>query len=253
MASVKKFTDNAVVNQLRHNERQIKNDKNKDIDRKRTHLNYSLTPEHEMTSHDYYKQRKKSLYVYGRDDVKTMAGWIVTAPNELTTQEEERAFFESTYNFLENRYGKENVIQATVHYDEGKIEKVKDRWGEYVKDDNGQIKEELIHGRPHLHFNFIPATADVNPKHVQTQKICANDVLTRRELQHFHSDLQKHLKTDDIQAKVLNGATKAKGRNYTVEEMKEKYEVEKELSRLREIEQKYNMEHKHTINRKGRW
>ena len=41
MASVQKFTDSAVTNQLRHNAREIVNNSNKDIDKTRTHLNYS--------------------------------------------------------------------------------------------------------------------------------------------------------------------------------------------------------------------
>lgn len=253
MASVEKFTHGAVVNQLRHNDRLIERDANTDIDSRRTALNYSLTPVRGMSSYAYYKQRKSELYVYGRADVKTMAGWIVTAPKDLTTLEQEKVFFQNTYDFLESRYGKENVVQAMVHYDEGKMEKVKNRWGEYEKDEKGELKKELVLGRPHLHFDFIPVTQDKNPKHSQSEKICANDVLTRIELQHFHIDLQKHLKDNGVQGEVLNGSTKAKGRNYSVEEMKEKYETQKELERLRSIEQKYNMEYNRTIERKGRW
>lgn len=252
MASVEKFTHAAVVNQLRHCNREIRNDKNKDIDAERTHLNYSLTPKRDISELEYYKQRKAELYCYGRSDVKTMAGWIVTAPAELKTREEELTFFKSTYQFLESRYGKENVISATVHYDEGKMEKCKDRWGEYIRDEHGEIKKALVLGRPHLHFNFIPVVEDKNPRHVQTEKICANDRLNKRELQRFHTDLQKYLEVDGIKAKVLTGKTKAQGRNYTVEELKEKYETQKELERLREIERKYNQEHEKNYT-KERW
>ena len=105
---------------------------------------------------------------------------------------------------------------------------------------------------PHLHFNFIPVVEDKNPRHVQTEKICANDRLNKRELQRFHTDLQKYLEVDGIKAKVLTGKTKAQGRNYTVEELKEKYETQKELERLREIERKYNQEHEKNYT-KERW
>ena len=250
MASVSKFTDKAVPNQLRHCNRTIKNNSNTDIDPTRTHLNYSLTPHRGMSEFDYYKKRKNELYCYNRSDVKTMCGWVITAPKELTSLSEERDFFEKTYNFLVERYGKENVISATVHYDEGKIEKQKDRWGEHIKDENGEIKKELVLGRPHLHFNFIPVCQDKNPKHIQDEKICANDVLTKIELQHFHTDLRNYLKDHNCAGAdgVLTGKTKAQGRNYTVEEMKERYETEKELKRLREIEKQYNREHE-----RNRW
>lgn len=250
MASVEKFTHGAVVNQLRHCNRLIKNDNNRDIDSNRTHLNFSMTPNRNKSEFDYYKQRKEELYCYGRADVKTMAGWIVTAPAELKSREEEINFFKSTYEFLENRYGKENVISAVVHYDEGKMEKCKDRWGEYILDQNGEIKRELVLGRPHLHFNFIPTAKDTNSKHIQEEKICANERLNRVELQRFHKELQQHLDSQGIAAKVITGKTKAQGRNYTVEELKERYEMEKELERLREMVQK--QEYQRTQER-GRW
>lgn len=251
MASVEKFTDSAVVNQLRHCNREIKNDANKDIDSSRTYLNYSLTPARVMSDYEYYKERKNELYCYGRSDVKTMAGWIVTAPQELETREQMREFFETTSQFLIQRYGLENVISITCHFDEGKMEKVKDRWGDYILDENGEIQKKLVLGRPHLHFNFIPVTEDKNPKHSQIEKICANDVLNKRELQHFHTDLKRYLKENNCPGAdgVLTGKTKAQGRNYTVAEMKEKYEIEQELARLREIERQYKLKRERVIER----
>lgn len=243
MASVEKFTESAVVNQIRHCNRTIKNNSNHDIDARRSHLNYSLTPERKVSDYEYYQQRKQELYCYNRKDVKTMCGWIITAPKELKNLEEEKIFFKKAYKFLENRYGKENVISSTVHYDEGKTSKIKDRWGDYLKDESGNIKTELVLGRPHLHFCFIPVVADKNPKHIQTEKICCNDVLNKKELQQFHSDLSKATNCPY----VMNGRTKSQGRNYTVEEMKEQYEMKKELERLREIERRYNLEHTRTI------
>ena len=242
MASVTKFTDHAICNQLRHCNRAIQNNSNKDIDAARTHLNYSLTPKRGMSEFEYYKQRKSELYCYGRNDVKTMCGWVVTAPKKLMSLAEEKDFFEKAYTFLEERYGKENVISATVHYDEGKTKKLIDRWGNPIEDNNGEVKKELVMGRPHLHFYFIPVVPDTNPKHPQTEKIGANAVLTPIELQHFHKDLANATNCPY----VMNGITRANGKNYTVEELKKKYEIENELIRLKEIERKYQMEHERT-------
>lgn len=252
MASVKKVTDAGAIQWIRHCNREIRNDSNTDIDVNRSHLNYKLTPNRDMSDLDYYRKRKSELYCYGRSDVKTMCGWIVTLPDELlTSPEQQRLFFMHTYSFLENRYGKENVINASVHYDEGKMEYIFNRWGEKEKDENGNYKKRLVLGKPHLHFNFIPVTTDKNPKHSQSEKICANDVLNKKDLQHFHSDLQKYLDGKGLDCKVITGKTKAQGRNYTVGEMKEKYELEKELDRLREIEKKYNEEHE--VYEGARW
>ena len=191
MASVKKFTESAVVNQLRHIERTIAHPENMDIEKDRTVQIYSLLPQREISSYEYYRQRKSELYCYNRADVKVMAGWIVTAPKDLPMSEMEK-FFNVTYEFLSERYGEKNCVQAVVHNDEG--------------------------GQPHIHFLFIPAAAD--KKH-GGEKICANDVLNKAELRNFHSALQKYLLDHGVQANILTGITKTQGGNRTVRELKQ--------------------------------
>ena len=191
MASVKKFTESAVVNQLRHIERTIAHPENMDIEKDRTVQNYSQLPQLEISSYEYYRQRKSELYCYNRADVKVMAGWIVTAPKDLPMSEMEK-FFNVTYEFLSERYGEKNCVQAVVHNDEG--------------------------GQPHIHFLFIPAAAD--KKH-GGEKICANDVLNKAELRNFHSALQKYLLDHGVQANILTGITKTQGGNRTVRELKQ--------------------------------
>ncbi len=191
MASVKKFTESAVVNQLRHIERTIAHPENMDIEKDRTVQNYSLLPQRGISSYEYYRQRKSELYCYNRADVKVMAGWIVTAPKDLPMSEMEK-FFNVTYEFLSERYGEKNCVQAVVHNDEG--------------------------GQPHIHFLFIPAAAD--KKH-GGEKICANDVLNKAELRNFHSALQKYLLDHGVQANILTGITKTQGGNRTVRELKQ--------------------------------
>lgn len=235
MAGVKKFTDEAVRNEIRHNNREIKNDRNKDIDTTRTYMNYRLSPERD--DYAYYQKRKSEVYCYNRKDVKTLAGWIVTAPKELKT-DEEADFFKKTYEFMCERYGEKNIINAVVHYDEGKVEKVYNRWG-------GDEGERLVLGRPHIHVLFMPIVHD--EKHPQGEKICCCKVLNTLELKVFHDDLSAY-----TQCKwVKNGSTKEQGRNYTVEELKERYEMKKELERLREIERIYNREYER--ERGSRW
>ena len=157
----------------------------------RTVKNYSLLPQREISSYEYYRQRKSELYCYNRADVKVMAGWIVTAPKDLPMSEMEK-FFNVTYEFLSERYGEKNCVQAVVHNDEG--------------------------GQPHIHFLFIPAAAD--KKH-GGEKICANDVLNKAELRNFHSALQKYLLDHGVQANILTGITKTQGGNRTVRELKQ--------------------------------
>ena len=98
MASVEKFTLAAVVNEIRHNNRIIKNSSNPDIDRNKINLNYSLTPDRHISEYDYFKQRKSELYCYNRPDVKVLAGWVITLqkiyPKQITTY-----FFNHLFNF----------------------------------------------------------------------------------------------------------------------------------------------------------
>lgn len=212
MASVKKFTQSAVVNMLRHNARTIENPSNEDIDADKSNLNYALSPYRGQSDYDYFMERKSQLYCYGRNDVKVMAGWIVTAPKDLDKDEYE-TFFKLSYDFLENRYGRENVIQAVVHNDES--------------------------GQPHLHFNFIPVVVD--KKH-GGEKICCNDVLNRKELRSFHPDLNHYLKERGIECSVISGITREQGGNKTVLQLKQERELE--------IERKIEVEHQYS---RGRW
>lgn len=198
MASVEKFSAGAVRNQLRHNRREVEHSSNPDIDPARRGQDYVLSPDRGVSDYDYYKERLGQLYVYGRSDVKTMAGWVVTAPQDLAPERYDD-FFCASYDFLENRYGKKNVVQAIVHDDEG--------------------------GQPHLHFCFIPVEED--PKHEQGYKICANDVLDRRELRNFHPDLQRYLDEHGLEdAHVMTGVTKRQGGNRTVAQLKAEREQE---------------------------
>lgn len=203
MASVEKFSAGAVRNQLRHNRREIEHSGNPDIDPSRQGQDYVLSPDRGMTEYDYFLQRKSELYCYSRDDVKVMAGWVVTAPQDLAPERYDD-FFYATYNFLANRYGEENVVQAIVHDDEG--------------------------GQPHLHFCFIPVEKDL--KHEQGYKICANDVLDRRELRNFHPDLQRYLNEHGLEdARVMTGVTKRQGGNRTVAQLKAEREYQQEVER----------------------
>ena len=218
MASVEKFSAGAVRNQLRHNRREIEHSSNLDIDPSRQGQDYVLSPDRGMTEYDYFKQRISQLYVYNRNDIKVMAGWVVTAPQNLDPKRYDD-FFCSTYDFLENRYGKENVIQAIVHDDEG--------------------------GQPHLHFCFVPVVED--PKHDEGYKVCANEVLDRRELRNFHPALQRYLDEHGLEdAHIMTGVTKQQGGNRTVAQLKAEREQEIKRPSLY-FGEATNMQHLHFL------
>lgn len=215
MAHPEKFIQSAVYNQIRHIERRIENSSNKDIDTSRTHLNYYLSPERDISSFSYYKKRKEELYVYNRKDVVHMIGWVITKPKDLPDNLEEE-FFSLCYQFCSNRYGANNVVSAIVHKDEA---------------------------TPHMHFCFMPAVKDL--KH-GGEKLCANDVLNPTEMENFHPALQKFLNEAGMPAKVLTGVTKRQGGNKTVRQMKQERKLEHEHVQSRWHSQTQTFE-------KGRW
>lgn len=168
MAHVKKFTKTNMQGLSIHLERKTTNHANKDIDVERSHLNYDLCQKNGDTL-SRLQDRLDQVYCLKRKDVKACCEWIVTLPENLKgiPENEQRQFFEKTYDFLKNRYGGEkNVVSANVHMDET---------------------------TPHMHFDFVPVVWDEKK---QREKVSAKEVLTRKELQNFHQDLDIFLKTE---------------------------------------------------------
>ena len=165
MAHLKKNTRGAVPGLAVHFERKTDHHTNKEIDVSKTYLNQDLMADgSDMLSR--FNARLNDVYCMKRDDVKALATWIVTLPEELAEApyEQQSAFFDATTNFLNERYGQENAVAAVVHYDET---------------------------TPHLHYAFVPVVFD-NKK--SRYKVSAKEVLTRHDLQTFHEDLDQDLK-----------------------------------------------------------
>lgn len=165
MAHLKKNTRGAVPGLAVHFERKTDHHTNKDIDVSKTYLNQDLMADgSDMLSR--FNARLNDVYCMKRDDVKALATWIVTLPEELAESpyEQQSAFFEATTNFLNDRYGQENAVAAVVHYDET---------------------------TPHLHYAFVPVVFDDKKARY---KVSAKEVLTRHDLQTFHDDLDQDLK-----------------------------------------------------------
>ena len=135
---------------------------NKEIDYERTKDNYSLH-ESEGTFRQNIKERIDQLDLQKavRKDAVVMAQVLVTSDKEFfdkLTPEQSKEFFKQSYEFLQERYGKENVISATVHMDER---------------------------TPHMHFNFVPVTED--------GRLSAKTILNRTDLIKQHDDFYKQI------------------------------------------------------------
>lgn len=251
MASVEKFGERSNSNQLRHILRQVRYPANADIDSSRTHLNYSLSPDRGMAPADYLQKRLSQLHCMEREDVRTMCGWVITKPKDLP-ESEERRFFRLCYDFLAQRYGERNVVAAEVHKDESgeahlhfyfvpvaqytpsqHMVNVVRYFEEHPHEANiSKVARELGTSRKTV-LRYRNKTASDIPD----GKVCAYEVLNRKELLSFHGDLKLWLLQNGLDANINSGITMEQGGNRTVAELK------REREQLRE--QQHTASHEH--------
>ena len=180
MAHIEKFNRAAIGHMLAHYDRGAEHIRNESVDRTRSHLNYNLAAELQPKRQgDFIKQRCSEVKVQNRKDVNLMCTWIVTVPKDLPENEHDQ-FFKTTFDFLSDRYGKENVISAYVHMDET---------------------------TPHMHFAFIPVVPD--KKKQGKFKVSAKERINRFELEQALSTALGH------SVGILNGATKDGNKSVT--------------------------------------
>jgi hypothetical protein len=216
MAHVKKYTMSAVGHMANHYGRSDVGQAaeyiirgNENIDPNLTPLNYNLAAEdQQLPQVDFIHKRMGEIRVQKRADVNVLCDWVITQPKELPA-DRSRDFFESVYAFMRDRYGERNVISAYVHMDET---------------------------TPHMHFAFMPIVAD---RRRGGEKLCAKELLTRKELQTFHNDLQNAVERDlGIKVHLLNGATQDGNKSITElkralaeENLQEKVRQDTEIAR----------------------
>ncbi len=184
---------------------------NEEIDSSRSYMNYNLAPLKDMSQNEIFKKRLSEVHVLKRKDVNVLCTWIVTLPKTLKESESDR-FFKTTYEFLEERYGKKNVVSAHVHRDETS---------------------------DHMHFAFVPVVYDQKK---DREKVCAKEVINRNELKAFHDKLSDHLEKEfGYDVGVLNQNT-AQG-NKTIKELKAT-----ELNQLSQIQAKSSLLNKNMVS-----
>ncbi len=208
MAHMMKHTKASCGHMFAHFDRRCENISNENVDRSRSHLNYNLATHQTLSQGDFIKKRCSEVHCQNRKDINVMVTWVVTVPKDLDPKEH-KAFFQETYDFLEKRYGKENVISSYVHMDEV---------------------------TPHMHFAFVPVVFDLKK---ERYKVSAKEKVDRKDLQTFHKDLSKYLeRVFGKEIGVLNDATK--NGNRSIQELKRESAITK-LQELQEI--KTEIEH----------
>lgn len=254
MAELEKYTDGGVMMLLKHSDRQIKNDSNKDIVEERKDLNYSIDMERNgLSPRDFYKQIKDSSYLYGRGSQReaeavTCCSWVITLPKSISdyttvgkdeikilNSEAERAFFEGVNQFVSDRY--ETVFYNRVHYDEGGQPHIHIYFVPQTKLDHDLVHykttktHEVVRtesGRYEFTYRFklengerIPLKNYAKMSDYYDTKISGADVLNKAELQHFHGDLAEHLRKNNLPGADSVYSGKTDGKNISVKSLKE--------------------------------
>ncbi len=150
---------------FRHNETEQRNQtgehSNKDIDRSRTALNFSVIGRsyaerckmYDTAIAEAAKHSKRKL----RADAVTCLGLCTYAPAELP-EEQCAEWFTKVHGIMIDLFCTENVIDTDVHFDE-------------VHEYYDPEQDELVHSRVHSHTNIIPRTSD--------GRLCCKEIYTR--------------------------------------------------------------------------
>ena len=136
---------------------------NPDIDWSRTELNYQL---HEPALHargTYARRIDDRLREAGitrvRKDAVKLCGVVISSDREFFSQlsaEQQREFFQRSYDFMAARYGKENILSTVVHMDET---------------------------TPHMHLYLVPITPD--------NRLCCKEIFDKRGLAALHDEFYR--------------------------------------------------------------
>lgn len=205
---VAKYKGNQVGQMCAHynrNNGKERNYSNQQIDKEKSHLNYNLAPDR-GDEVDFINKRIDEVKHINRADVIKMADWVVTLPKDY--EGNERDFFQATYNSLENRYGRDNVISAYIHMDET---------------------------TPHMHFAFVPVAYSQDKEGHEIEKLSAKEVLTRNELQHIHKDMEREV-SHHLGHKVHLLTGKMREGNRSIDELKRDTAI-RDLEKVKDLEQ----------------
>lgn len=211
MAEIIKYKASEVMFHIRHDLRELPNEKspgNQSIDPALTKENYSLIEGRCRTAREANRYRRKlegELFQYGRKDLVHAVEIVVQCPADCPAEQEEDFFFE-TYRYICGTLpmGERCVIVAQMHKDE----RHRSPSGEMISKD-------------HLHVMYVPGVPD--KKHEGFRyRLCADELTRKANLRSFHPGLQEHLNAAGITATVYSkNARNGKTISFSVAQMKE--------------------------------
>ena len=206
---VAKYSRNNIVGIQKHNQRQNKSYKNKDIDITKSNKNIDFENKARIKYLEKIEKIIKENRTKGkviRKDAILMCENVISASPEFflgMDQSEKEKYFKYAYEFLKDRYGEKNIISATVHFDET---------------------------TPHMHFNFVPITSD--------GKLSARDLITRIELKKIQNELPRFLQSKGFNIKRGHEHSEAKHmqpEDYKKQQIQELKELENKLEYVKKL------------------
>ncbi|POD82629.1 Plasmid recombination enzyme type [Bacillus subtilis subsp. subtilis] len=163
ICNMRKFKNADLKGLQIHNQREKESHTNPDIDESRTNLNYDLLHQQKIDYkaiiNDHISKNVETNRAVRKDAVRCCSFMISASPEffDGLLPEHEKAFFESNLSFLQERYGKENVMYASVHKDEK---------------------------TPHMHVGIVPITKE--------KKLSAKQIFNKVEMKQLQEAIGRH-------------------------------------------------------------
>ncbi|MGN2665667.1 MobV family relaxase [Bacillus altitudinis] len=163
ICNMRKFKGADIKGLQIHNQREKESHTNPDIDRNRAHLNYDLLHDqrvdYKALINEHIEKNVETKRAIRKDAVRCCSFMISASPEffEKLSPEREKEFFKSNLAFLQERYGKENVMYASVHKDEK---------------------------TPHMHVGLVPITKE--------KKLSAKQIFNKVEMKQLQEAIGKH-------------------------------------------------------------
>lgn len=187
---VDKFKGSQLYGMDIHIQRKTDNHANKDIDVSRSNQNYDFV-ENAEKGHYYTLAKNRIEQGYtGKKKIRKDAVWtgsaVISSDNAFfsnLSEDQERQYFKTCYDYLCQKYGKENIISAKVHKDET---------------------------TPHMHVLIVPLTAD--------GRLCSKELFDRNALRDLQEEMPKLLKAKGF--KIERGDKDKKTKRLETDEWK---------------------------------
>lgn len=194
-----------------HNQREKESRKNPDIDKTRSDQNYDILNSNNINYNRAVKERIDNFATQTatvRKDAVVMCNFIVTSDEKTMkaiSPTEQKAFFEDSTKFFMNRYGAENVINATVHMDET---------------------------TPHMHLGVVPIIGE---------RLSAKNLFTRKELISLQTDFAREVGKSYGLERGIEGSERTHLSEQRLKLETVKAEVKEVKEQSTELTQKYDV------------